>query len=122
MVTAAGLVELIGPWATGADPLNEQLADALTRAIEIGLLPPGTRLPAERELAKELALSRTTIVAAYDRLRLAGLARSRQGERHTRGGSGTRPARPDLGPDAGGGDGHRGADALHGSDRAGRAA
>jgi DNA-binding transcriptional MocR family regulator len=91
MVSAAALVELLGPWATGADPLNEQLADALTRAIEVGLLPPGTRLPAERELAKELALSRTTIVAAYDRLRLAGLARSRQG-------SGTRVAarRPGL--------------------------
>jgi DNA-binding transcriptional MocR family regulator len=91
MVTAAGLIELIGPWADGADPLNEQLADALTRAIEVGLLPPGTRLPAERELARELALSRTTIVAAYDRLRLAGLARSRQG-------SGTRVAarRPGL--------------------------
>ena len=91
MVTAPALVELIGPWATGADPLNEQLADALTRAIEVGLLPPGTRLPAERELARELALSRTTIVAAYDRLRLAGLARSRQG-------SGTRVAarRPGL--------------------------
>src|SRR4026208_1662345 len=79
MVTAAALVELIGPWATGADPLNEQLADALTPASGVGLLPPGTRLPAERELARELALSRTTIVAAYDRLRLAGLARSRQG-------------------------------------------
>jgi DNA-binding transcriptional MocR family regulator len=91
MVTAAGLVELIGSWADGADPLNEQLADALTRAIEVGLLPPGTRLPAERELARELALSRTTIVAAYDRLRLAGLAKSRQG-------SGTRVAarRPGL--------------------------
>jgi DNA-binding transcriptional MocR family regulator len=91
MVTAPALVELIGPWADGADPLNEQLADALTRAIEVGLLPPGTRLPAERELARELALSRTTIVAAYDRLRLAGLARSRQG-------SGTRVAtrRPGL--------------------------
>src|SRR6185312_9401714 len=91
IVTAQALVELIGPWATGADPLNEQLADALTRAIEVGLLPPGTRLPAERELARELALSRTTIVAAYDRLRLAGLARSRQG-------SGTRVAsrRPGL--------------------------
>jgi DNA-binding transcriptional MocR family regulator len=91
MVTAPALVELIGPWARGADPLNEQLADALTRAIEVGLLPPGTRLPAERELARELALSRTTIVAAYDRLRLAGLARSRQG-------SGTRVAarRPEL--------------------------
>jgi DNA-binding transcriptional MocR family regulator len=85
MVSAHGLVELLGTWAIGADPLNEQLAAALTRAIEVGLLPPGTRLPAERELARELALSRTTIVAAYDRLRLAGLARSRQG-------SGTRVA------------------------------
>lgn len=91
MVSATGLVDMLGPWANGADPLNEQLADALIRAIEVGLLPPGTRLPAERELARELALSRTTIVAAYDRLRLAGLARSRQG-------SGTRVAarRPGL--------------------------
>src|SRR5688572_1532217 len=85
MVSAPALVNMLGPWADGADPLNEQLADALTRAIEVGMLPPGTRLPAERELARELALSRTTIVAAYDRLRLAGLARSRQG-------SGTRVA------------------------------
>jgi DNA-binding transcriptional MocR family regulator len=91
MVSAATLVDLLGPWADGADPLNEQLAAALARAIDLGLLPPGTRLPAERELARELALSRTTIVAAYDRLRLAGLARSRQG-------SGTRVAtrRPGL--------------------------
>jgi DNA-binding transcriptional MocR family regulator len=91
MVSATMLVDMIGPWSAGADPLNEQLADALARAIEAGLLPPGTRLPAERELARELALSRTTIVAAYDRLRLAGLARSRQG-------SGTRVAarRPGL--------------------------
>jgi len=72
MVSAAALVDLLGPWADGADPLNEQLAAALARAIDLGLLPPGTRLPAERELARELALSRTTIVAAYDRLRLAG--------------------------------------------------
>ena len=79
MVSAAMLIELIGPWADGADPLNEQLASSLARAIDLGLLPPGARLPAERELARELALSRTTIVAAYDRLRLAGLARSRQG-------------------------------------------
>jgi DNA-binding transcriptional MocR family regulator len=95
MVSASGLVDLIGPWADGADPLNEQLANALARAIEVGLLPPGIRLPAERELARELALSRTTIVAAYDRLRLAGLARSRQG-------SGTRVVarRPGLFPPA----------------------
>ena len=84
MVTAAALVELIGPWADGADPLNEQLADALARAIEIGMLPAGTKLPAERELARELALSRTTIVAAYDRLRLAGLATEPPGQRYPR--------------------------------------
>ena len=91
MVSAEALSLLIGGWADGADPLNEQLAAALARAIDLGVLPPGTRLPAERELARELALSRTTIVAAYDRLRLAGLARSRQG-------SGTRVAarRPGL--------------------------
>jgi DNA-binding transcriptional MocR family regulator len=91
MVTASALVGMIGSWAEGADPLNEQLAEALSGAIELGMLPPGTRLPAERELARELGLSRTTIVAAYDRLRLAGLARSRQG-------SGTRVAtrRPGL--------------------------
>jgi len=95
MVSARGLVDLIGRWADGADPLNEQLADALARAIEVGLLPPGTRLPAERELARKLALSRTTIVAAYDRLRLAGLVKSRQG-------SGTRVVarRPGLFPPA----------------------
>ena len=91
MVSAAALHAMLGAWSTGADPLNEQLAEALSQAIQVGLLPPGTRLPAERELARELALSRTTIVAAYDRLRLAGLARSRQG-------SGTRVAarRPGL--------------------------
>ncbi|HEV8699312.1 MAG TPA: winged helix-turn-helix domain-containing protein, partial [Candidatus Limnocylindrales bacterium] len=95
MVSAAGLIDLIGPWADGPDPLNEQLAAALARAIEVGLLPPGTRLPAERELARVLALSRTTIVAAYDRLRLAALVKSRQG-------SGTRVVarRPGLFPPA----------------------
>ena len=91
MVSADALAEMLGAWADGADPLNEQLATALARAIDLGLLPPGTRLPAERELARALALSRTTIVAAYDRLRLSGLVKSRQG-------SGTRVAarRPGL--------------------------
>lgn len=79
IVSAPRLVDLIGPWASGANPLNEQLANALVRVIQMGLVPPGTRLPAERELARELALSRTTIVAAYERLRFAGLARSRRG-------------------------------------------
>ncbi len=88
---AQGLLRIIGDWSAGCDPLNEQLASALARAIERGDLPAGTRLPAERELAAELGLSRTTIVSAYDRLRTANLVRSRQG-------SGTRVAqrRPGL--------------------------
>jgi DNA-binding transcriptional MocR family regulator len=78
-VSAAVLADMLGPWSDGADPLNEQLAAALSRAVTRGLLPAGTRLPAERELAGQLGLSRTTIVAAYDRLRQSGLVRSRQG-------------------------------------------
>ncbi len=78
-VSAGTLADVLGDWSTGADPLNEQLAAAVARAIEVGDLPAGTRLPAERELASVLGLSRTTIVAAYDRLRTAGLVRSRQG-------------------------------------------
>lgn len=78
-VSAGTLADVLGDWSTGADPLNEQLAAAVARAIELGDLPAGTRLPAERELASVLGLSRTTIVAAYDRLRTAGLVRSRQG-------------------------------------------
>jgi DNA-binding transcriptional MocR family regulator len=78
-VSAGTLAAVLGDWSTGADPLNEQLASAVARAIELGDLPAGTRLPAERELAAALGLSRTTIVAAYDRLRIAGLVRSRQG-------------------------------------------
>ena len=81
------LEELLGPWAAGAAPLNEQLAAAIQQAIDRGDLAPGTRLPSERELAAALGLSRTTVVLAYDRLRGAGRIISRQG-------SGTRVALP----------------------------
>jgi DNA-binding transcriptional regulator YhcF (GntR family) len=78
-VSAGTLAAVLGDWSSGADPLNEQLASGIAHAIELGDLPAGTRLPAERELASVLGLSRTTIVSAYDRLRMAGLVRSRQG-------------------------------------------
>ncbi|MEU9791142.1 GntR family transcriptional regulator [Streptomyces sparsogenes] len=38
-----------------------------------------TRLPAERELASALGVSRATVTAAYDLLRESGYARSRRG-------------------------------------------
>jgi DNA-binding transcriptional MocR family regulator len=91
VIDADELLTLLGDWSSGCDPLNEQLGASIARAIERGDLPAGTRLPAERELAAAIGLSRTTIVAAYDRLRTANLVRSRQG-------SGTRVAqrRPGL--------------------------
>ncbi len=49
--------------------------------------PPGTALPPERLLAEALAVSRSTLVAALDRLRAEGLIISRQG-------SGTRVTGP----------------------------
>ena len=48
-------------------------------AIRRGEVGPGQRLPAERVLARLLALSRTTVVAAYEILRQEEWLESRQG-------------------------------------------
>jgi DNA-binding transcriptional MocR family regulator len=56
-----------------------RLARALRSALATGELPGGCRLPAERELAPALAVSRTTVVAAYNLLRGEGVLRSRRG-------------------------------------------
>lgn len=54
----------------------------MRNAIERGALPIGARLPSERTLAQELRLSRSTVVAAYDRLKVERRV-------HTQRGSGT---------------------------------
>jgi DNA-binding transcriptional MocR family regulator len=66
---------------TGASsgPLYRRLAEAVRAAIRRGEVPSGTRLPTERALAAELAVSRSTVVAAYDLLRGEGWLESRQG-------------------------------------------
>ncbi|MCA2222234.1 MocR-like transcription factor YczR [Nonomuraea aurantiaca] len=63
----------------GARPYYRALADAVRALIMDGQLPVRVRLPAERDLAKTLEVSRTTVTAAYDLLRERGYLESRQG-------------------------------------------
>lgn len=67
--------EFLGLDATGAPPRGRTvwLADRLRDAVAAGVLSPGTRLPASRVLAAELAVSRGTVVEAYRRLTEEGL-------------------------------------------------
>ncbi|MEV4259315.1 winged helix-turn-helix domain-containing protein, partial [Spirillospora sp. NPDC049652] len=60
-------------------PLYAGLARAVRGLVQDGRLALRTRLPAERDLAAALGVSRTTVTAAYDRLRTEGYVESRQG-------------------------------------------
>src|SRR3954463_8339668 len=46
----------------------EETVDRLGTAIRLGILAPGSRLPAERELADQLAISRSTLRQAITAL------------------------------------------------------
>src|SRR4249920_2944505 len=63
----------------GGGPAYQRLGTALRALILDGRLPLGTRLPAERELARALGVSRTTTSAAYGVLRREGYLSSRRG-------------------------------------------
>ncbi|GLZ81868.1 DNA-binding transcriptional regulator [Actinorhabdospora filicis] len=71
--------ELLGDWSAGDGPLYQQLTERLRRAIADGDLTVGQRLPSERALAESLAVSRATVVTAYEALRAERLVSSRQG-------------------------------------------
>jgi len=80
--------------AEGSTPLYERLCESLRESIAGGRLVPGTRLPSTRALARELRVSRNTVVSAYEQLALEGFVVAVPG-------SGTRvrgaqPARGDL--------------------------
>src|SRR5579883_2180268 len=72
-------VQQLGGWSGFTGPLHRRLALAVEKAIRHGILLPGTQLPAERKLANALALSRTTVVTAYNSLRADGWLESRLG-------------------------------------------
>jgi GntR family transcriptional regulator / MocR family aminotransferase len=62
-----------------ATPFNRRLYDCLRTAILDRSLPPKSALPASRELARELEVSRNTVLDAYEQLRAEGYITSLAG-------------------------------------------
>jgi GntR family transcriptional repressor for pyruvate dehydrogenase complex len=75
--------------------LYRQIADQLRALIEPGEFPPGHRLPAERELAQQLGVSRPSVREALIALEVEGHRRGAHGLGHLRHASSNRcPQRP----------------------------
>jgi GntR family transcriptional regulator len=68
-------------------PPYEQIRAQITTMAGSGVLPPGTRLPAIRQLAADLAIAAGTVARAYRELEAAGVI-------VTRGRHGTHIAKP----------------------------
>lgn len=62
------LVQLLGQWSSGTGPIYQQLASGVESLIDDGSLRAGDRLPPERRFAEDLAVSRGTVVKAFDLL------------------------------------------------------
>ncbi len=79
-MNARRLAQLLGDWRrSGSRQGATDLAAAIRLLILDGRLAPGTGLPAERELAAALDVSRTMVASAWERLRADGLVVSRRG-------------------------------------------
>jgi DNA-binding transcriptional MocR family regulator len=74
------LARILGRWHAGRGvPDYAALAGAVRALLSDGRLALGVRLPAERELAAALGISRTTVTAGYRLLRETGHLTSRRG-------------------------------------------
>jgi DNA-binding transcriptional MocR family regulator len=79
-IGARSFARLLGDWRPpDGKGLAGALADRIRLLVVDGRLPLRTRLPAERELAAALAVSRTTVATSYEALRSAGVLHSRRG-------------------------------------------
>ncbi|MEV4508989.1 PLP-dependent aminotransferase family protein [Dactylosporangium sp. NPDC049525] len=87
IVRGAQLARMLNAWQVavgvrgpaGRRPEYVVLANAVRGLLIDGRLALGVRLPAERELAAALGISRTTVTAAYRELRDSGHLSSRRG-------------------------------------------
>ncbi|WP_412740091.1 PLP-dependent aminotransferase family protein [Krasilnikovia sp. MM14-A1259] len=82
-VRGGQLARLLGQWHSlpgrHKRPDYDALAGAIRGLLSDSRLPLSVRLPAERELAESLGISRTTVSAAYRSLRETGHLTSRRG-------------------------------------------
>ncbi|BCJ86344.1 aminotransferase-like domain-containing protein [Effusibacillus dendaii] len=62
-----------------AEPIFRQIVHYFEEEILKGELAPGSPLPAERQMAVNLGVHRSTVTLAYDELKATGLIQSRQG-------------------------------------------
>ena len=76
---ARELAVLIGPLESLTGPRYAGMARRIRDLVTAGRLAAGSRLPAERELAAELDVSRVTVASAYRLLRDEGFASTRHG-------------------------------------------
>ena len=70
--------ELLGDWRNGGSDYSA-LAERIRLLVIDGRIKAGSRLPSERMMAQQLAVSRTTINSALADLRRSGHVHSRQG-------------------------------------------
>jgi DNA-binding FadR family transcriptional regulator len=76
-VGTEGPASLLSPVRTGNT--FEETVERLLSVVKLGLVAPGERFPAERELAARLGISRLTLREAIRELQQAGYVESRRG-------------------------------------------
>ena len=78
------MLSSVAPYLIGLDSTNKPkymvICDLIRQRIIDHQLKPGERLPASRNLAVEIGVSRTSIVSAYEQLKAEGYLHSRIGD------------------------------------------
>ncbi len=78
-LSARALTVLLDGWRSSSGPAYAALADRIRLLILDGRIVLGARLPAERDLAGQLGVSRTLVSSAYAELREGGFLHSVRG-------------------------------------------
>ncbi|MHA6693484.1 MocR-like transcription factor YczR [Homoserinimonas sp. A520] len=78
-LSARALAALLSDWRGEGPSAYAALAGRIRLLIVDGRIPLGTRIPAERDLAAGLGISRTTVTRAYSELRESGYLTSVRG-------------------------------------------